>query len=201
NVTGVQTCALPIYVVINVEARGVKGPAYMFESSKNNGKVIELYNKASLPMTYSVATAVYSVMTNFTDFTTMLEIGKAGINFSTLDNINYYHVPEDNLSNIDVNSIQHYGEQILPIINEYTSDAKYADMNYFDDTQDAVFFNILPGVLAVYSETTAVVLAIVAVVAFLLAVILLKVKGLLSIRKMLLALAIIFGTIVVSAVL
>lgn len=187
--------------VINVEARGVKGPAYMFESSKNNGKVIELYNKASLPMTYSVATAVYSVMTNFTDFTTMLEIGKAGINFSTLDNINYYHVPEDNLSNIDVNSIQHYGEQILPIINEYTSDAKYADMNYFDDTQDAVFFNILPGVLAVYSETTAVVLAIVAVVAFLLAVILLKVKGLLSIRKMLLALAIIFGTIVVSAVL
>lgn len=187
--------------VINVEARGVKGPAYMFESSKNNAKVIDLYNKASLPMTYSVATAVYSVMTNFTDFTTMLEIGKAGINFSTLDNINYYHVPEDNLSNIDVNSIQHYGEQILPIVNEYTSDAKYADMNYFVDTQDAVFFNILPGVLAVYSESTAMVLSIVAIVAFVLAVILLKVKGLLSIRKMLLALVIILGTIIVSAVL
>lgn len=187
--------------VINVEARGVKGPAYMFESSKNNAKVIDLYNKASLPMTYSVATAVYSVMTNFTDFTTMLEIGKAGINFSTLDNINYYHVPEDNLSNIDVNSIQHYGEQIFPIVNEYTSNAKYADMNYFVDTQDAVFFNILPGVLAVYSENTAMVLSVVAIVAFVLAVILLKVKGLLSIRKMLLALVIILGTIIVSAVL
>ena len=127
--------------VMNVEARGVRGPAFMFETSKKNEKVMELYAKTKLPATYSVATAVYSVMTNFTDFTAMLDIGKAGVNFSTLDNINYYHVPEDNFSNISKDSIQHYGEQIVPMIEEYTSSAKYADMNYFNGEKDAVFFD------------------------------------------------------------
>ncbi len=186
--------------VINVEARGVRGPAYMFETSKNNGKVIDLYAKADLPMTYSVATAVYSVMTNFTDFTPMLEIGKAGINFSTLDNINYYHVPADNVSNINVNSIQHYGSQIIPVLNEYTSNAAYADINYFKDTQDAVFFNILPGVLVRYSETLAKVLVFVGIAIYATAVVLLAKQGRLNGKRVAVALAIVLATVIGAAV-
>ncbi len=195
-----QTIQQHVNFVINVEARGVTGPAYMFETSKNNQKVMELYAKAGMPMTYSVATAVYSIMTNYTDFTSMLEIDKAGINFSTLDNINYYHVPQDNLSNINVNSIQHYGSQIMPIIEEYTSNAKYADINYFDAQQDAVFFNILPGVLAKYTSATAVVWLVIAVAIFAFAVALLIIKKSISLKRTLIALSVVLASVIGAAV-
>ena len=55
--------------IINLESRGRYGPAYMFETSNNNHNVMNLYKKAKLPTTYSMATAVYSVMPNSTDFT------------------------------------------------------------------------------------------------------------------------------------
>ncbi len=185
--------------VMNVEARGVRGPAFMFETSKKNERVMELYAKAKLPATYSVATAVYSVMTNFTDFTAMLDIGKAGVNFSTLDNINYYHVPEDNFSNISKDSIQHYGEQIVPMIEEYTSDAKYADMNYFDGEKDAVFFNILPGVLARYSEDTAIYLTALGVLLYAVALAVAFRAGKLSAKGFFVALAVVLGSMVGAA--
>ncbi|GEM_PF-233152 len=146
--------------VINVEARGMDGAVYMFETSKKNNKVISLFRKAKDPVTYSVAPAVYSVMTNYTDFTNFLAAGKNGLNFSTLNDINDYHVPSDNYANVNTASLQHYGEQILPIVAEYVSDAKYSDMNYFDGTHDAVFFNFLPGVFVSYSSVAAVIMAV-----------------------------------------
>lgn len=185
--------------VINVEARGVAGPAYMFETSKNNIKVVDLYAKANLPMTYSVATAVYSVMTNFTDFTSMLDIGKQGINFSTLDNINYYHVPSDNLSNISTSSMQHYGSQIMPILKEYTSNAKYADVNYFDATQDAVFFNVLPGVLARYSETAAIVFTLLGIAVFAVALVFMIIRKKISAKRFGVAMAVVLASVVGAA--
>ena len=66
--------------VINVEGRGMNGAAYMFETSKKNNKVIELYRNAKDKVSYSVAPAVYSVMTNFTDFMSFTEVGKQGLN-------------------------------------------------------------------------------------------------------------------------
>ena len=185
--------------VINVEARGVAGPAYMFETSKNNIKVVDLYAKANLPMTYSVATAVYSVMTNFTDFTSMLDIGKQGINFSTLDNINYYHVPSDNLSNISTSSMQHYGSQIMPILKEYTSNAKYADINYFDATQDVVFFNVLPGVYARYSETAAIVFTLLGIAVFAVALVFMIIRRKISAKRFGVAMAVVLASVVGAA--
>ncbi len=149
-----------VNLVINVEARGMNGAVYMFETSKKNNKVMRLFGKANDPVTYSVAPAVYSVMTNYTDFTNFLAVGKNGLNFSTLDDINDYHVPDDNYANVNTASLQHYGEQLLPIVAEYVSDSKYSDMSYFDGTHDAVFFNFLPGVFVSYSSVAAVILAV-----------------------------------------
>ena len=149
-----------VNLVINVEARGMNGAVYMFETSLKNNKVIKLFRKAESPVTYSVAPAVYSVMTNYTDFTNFLAAGKNGLNFSTLNDINDYHVPSDCYANVNTATVQHYGEQLLPIVEEYVSDAVYSDMNYFDGTHDAVFFNFLPEVFVSYSSVTAVVLAV-----------------------------------------
>ncbi len=186
--------------VMNIEARGVKGPVYMFETSTKNKNVIKLYQNANMPFAYSLATAVYTVMPNFTDFSSTLDIGKAGINFAVLDNLYYYHTPDDNYSNINKSSIQHYGSQIMPIIKEYTENAKYGVMNYFDANEDCIFFNILPTVLAVYSDTFAIVIAILGIIAFGVMIYFAYVKGKIRVKQLLIALGIVFGAMIASAV-
>lgn len=140
--------------IINIEARGNEGPAYMFETSSNNELVIDFYKKAELPVTYSLATAVYTVMPNLTDFTEFLEVDKQGINFAVLDDLYYYHTPNDNYNNINLSSIQHYGSQIVPLVEAFVYDSTYSDVDYFVGNQNQVFFTILPNVLVTYREST-----------------------------------------------
>lgn len=148
--------------VINIEARGIKGPALMFETSINNDKVIDLYKKANLPVSYSLASDVYRRMPNGSDFTEFLKKDMSGINFAVLNNLDYYHTKEDNYNNISESSIQHYGEQILPIVQEFVSSKEYSDKDYFKSDKDAVFFTFLPNVFIKYSSTIALVLAVLA---------------------------------------
>lgn len=155
-----------IAFIINIEARGVSGAAYMFETSSNNQKVISFYRKANLPVSYSLATAVYQVMPNFTDFTEFLAIDKQGINFAVLEGLSHYHTPLDNYQEVSVTSIQHYGEQIEPLVKAFVEDARYGDVDYFVSSQDSVFFTLFANVFISYSETTANVLHILTLVAF-----------------------------------
>ncbi|MBM6838932.1 M20/M25/M40 family metallo-hydrolase, partial [Clostridium saudiense] len=76
--------------VVNLEARGIKGPALMFETSSNNKKVIDLYKKANLPVSYSLAADVYNKMPNGSDFTEFKNAGLPGINFAVLNDLDYY---------------------------------------------------------------------------------------------------------------
>ncbi|MBU1140958.1 MAG: M28 family peptidase [Firmicutes bacterium] len=144
--------------VINIEARGNEGPVYMFETSTNNEFIIDFYEKADLPVSYSLATAVYTVMPNLTDFTEFLAVDKQGINFAVLDDLYYYHTPNDNYNNVNLSSIQHYGSQIIPLIEAFVYDSTYSDVDYFIGEQDQVFFTILPNVFITYRESTMQVL-------------------------------------------
>lgn len=152
--------------IINIEARGVSGAAYMFETSSNNLKVIDFYRKANLPVSYSLATAVYQVMPNYTDFTEFLSIDKQGINFAVLEGLSHYHTPLDNYLEVNVSSIQHYGEQIEPLVKAYAMDEAYGDVDYFVSNQDAVFFTLFANVFVSYSETLANIMHIVTLLLF-----------------------------------
>ncbi len=186
--------------IINVEARGNEGPAYMFETSSNNEFVIDFYKKAELPVTYSLATAVYTVMPNLTDFTEFLAVDKQGINFAVLDDLYYYHTPNDNYNNINLSSIQHYGSQIIPLVEAFVYDSSYSDVNFFVGEQNQVFFTILPNVLITYRESTMQVLHFMLLALFIGITAYLVVKkqtGLLPIAKYF---GIIFGLVAVFAV-
>ena len=111
-------------MVINVEARGVKGPALLFETSSGNRAVMELYKKVRNPYTYSLTTLVYSILPNNTDFSVVKD-SIPGMNFSVIDNLKYYHTDKDNFSNISLKSIEHYGLQIVPMLEEYLKGDKY----------------------------------------------------------------------------
>lgn len=144
--------------VINLEARGMSGPAYMFETSTNNEKVIDFYKHADLKVSYSLATAVYTVMPNSTDFTEFLKVGKQGVNFAVLEGLYYYHTPMDNYENISLTSIQHYGSQVIPLVETFVGHERYGDVTYFEGNQDQVFFTILPNVFIAYPESVMHVL-------------------------------------------
>ena len=188
--------------VINVEGRGVAGASYMFETSKNNNKVIDLYQKAADKVSYSVAPAVYSVMTNYTDFASFTAVGKQGLNFSTLDNIDNYHNPSDNYGNVNASSIQHYGAQIVPIVNEYVSNSEYgSSLDYFKGTHDMIFFNTLPNVFVIYSATFGIILAILILVAVIAFIVLKVVKKDFQVKTFLKQLLILVAFLVLSILL
>ena len=152
--------------VMNLESRGQFGPSYMFETSNNNKKVIELYKHAKFPVTYSMATAVYSVMPNFTDFTPFMDKNVPGMNFANLAGLDYYHSPLDSYEKISMTTIQHMGSQVEPILREFISDSKYVENNYFDATSDQVFFTLFPNVFVSYTNTAAIVILALVVIAF-----------------------------------
>lgn len=153
--------------IVNVEGRGTWGPALLFETSKGNSKVMELYRQAKYPYTYSLTTVVYGFMPNFTDFTVVKD-HIPGMNFSSIADVNHYHTDLDNYSNINLNTIQHYGEQILPVVTAYVTDSKYADKDYLRSEEDTVNFTVPAIGLINMSKTTYLIINIVAFVLLLL---------------------------------
>lgn len=125
--------------IVNIEARGVKGEALLFETTSGNSAVMELYKKASKPRGFSLTTLIYNIMPNDTDFT-LLRDSIPGINVAVIENLHYYHTQEDNFSNISKESIQHYGAQLEPVMSEYLVSDKYTSANSLVSTADHVFF-------------------------------------------------------------
>jgi hypothetical protein len=115
-------------------------------------------------------------MPNFTDFTIVKDY-IPGMNFSTITDVNHYHTDKDNFSNISQKSIQHYGEQILPIAQEYVMNDKYADKDYFRAENDTVNFTIPLLGLFNFSKTIYMIINVVFLVLFLLVFGLEKVRG------------------------
>ena len=129
-------------LMINLEARGTYGPALLFETCPGNEELMELYASAArYPYTYSLTTVVYGFMPNFTDFTIVKDY-IPGINFSTIADVNHYHTDKDNFENVSQKSIQHYGEQVLPIARTYVTDPVYSDKDYLRAEEDTTNFTI-----------------------------------------------------------
>lgn len=154
-------------LMINIEARGPYGPCLLFETSPGNEKIMDLYAKAAdYKFTYSLTTVVYTFMPNFTDFT-IVKDEIPGLNFSTIADVNHYHTDKDNFSNINEASIQHYGEQILPVAMEYVTNPVYSDKDYLVSEDDTVNFTIPVFGLFNFSKTMYVIINVLVFLAFL----------------------------------
>ena len=155
-------------LVINVEARGSFGPVLMFEACPGNEKVLNLYaDAAKYPFTYSLTTVVYQFMPNFTDFK-IIKDALPGLNFSTVADINHYHTDLDNINNISEKSIQHYGEQILPVALAYLTSEEYADKDALRSDKDLTNFSIPALGLISFSKIGYQIFCIVIFIVFLL---------------------------------
>lgn len=99
-------------VVLNFEARGVSGPAIMFETS-SAGRAVRLLAGARRPIATSVAAEVYRRLPNSTDFTEVTEAGYDGLNFALIRGSAYYHTAADEPARLSPASLAHLGELAL----------------------------------------------------------------------------------------
>ncbi|MCM1455755.1 MAG: M20/M25/M40 family metallo-hydrolase, partial [Bacteroides sp.] len=186
-----------VNLVINVESRGETGPVYLFQTSDNNTKLIEFYKNAGFPYTFSVAAEIYNMMPNDTDLSPFIEGGYNGLNVASLDGIKNYHNDGDKFENADENTLVKYCDTLLPLLDEYTKNSRYSDIDCFDASTNSLFFTLFPNALVSYNEvtgwvffgiTTALVIALVAILVW---------KKKISIKKVLISLGIDLGLLAV----
>ena len=168
--------------LINIEARGTSGPAVMFETSPNNSAVVDLYSSTNKSFSYSITPEIYRLLPNGTDFTVFLENNITGINISVLDGLENYHTPNDNPENLSYESLQHYGDQVLPIVQEFVSSSKYSDPSAVTSDNDAIFFSI--GSLFIkYSQTINYLLIYVILISIIILYVKSKSRNILKVLK------------------
>lgn len=108
--------ATRVDTLINLEARGVEGPAIMFETSQPNAAALALYNAAvSRPVANSLTTDLYRLIPNSTDVAVFEDRPWTILNFAIIGNETRYHTAGDNLAALSRQSLQHMGAQTLAL--------------------------------------------------------------------------------------
>ncbi|MEA3015053.1 MAG: hypothetical protein QOD42_3598 [Sphingomonadales bacterium] len=100
---------------INLESRGVTGPAIMFETSRPNGAAVALYRMAGRPVANSLSTDLYRLIPNSTDVAVFEARPWTILNFAVIGNETRYHGAGDDLASLDRRSLQHMGGQTLDV--------------------------------------------------------------------------------------
>ena len=100
--------------VVNLEARGTRGRANLFETQPGNAAIIRAVAPAlPYPTLSSLAYEIYTRMPNNTDFSVYKREGRAGVNFAFIEGGERYHTPLDDLAHLDPGSLQQIGANAL----------------------------------------------------------------------------------------
>jgi hypothetical protein len=127
-----------VAAAVNLEARGVTGPAFMFETSRPNGAAIGAFSRAAVrPVANSLMTDFYGLIPNSTDVALFKERDWTILNFAIIGNETRYHSGGDNMAALDPRSVAHMGRQALAVtqelataetIGEAAGESIYADL-------------------------------------------------------------------------
>lgn len=110
---------LSVGAVINLEARGTRGPSLLFETSGSSRGLIRRFAQGSQsPVASSLYDTLYRALPNDTDLTVFRDGPVPGVNFAFLEGVSDYHTPRDRLENLDPRSLQHHGENLLALLRE-----------------------------------------------------------------------------------
>ncbi len=128
-------------LVLNFEARGSGGDSYMLlETNGKNGKLIEEFANAGIqyPTTNSLAYSIYKMLPNDTDLTVFREQGNIeGFNFAFIDDHFDYHTVNDTWQNLDLATLQHQGNYLMPLLNYFSE----VDLSNLKSDRDYIYFN------------------------------------------------------------
>jgi peptidase M28-like protein len=151
-----------VAVALNFDARGNSGPVIMFETSQNNGWLIDQFaHAAQHPVTHSLYYELYQLLPNDTDLTLFKKAGIAGLNFANIDGIEHYHTPLDNLQGVDQNTLQHRGAYALALTRQFGN----TDLSQTRQP-NAIYFDLFGSFLVHYSSAWALPLTLFVTVLF-----------------------------------
>jgi len=111
--------AKKIKVVLDFEGSGTTGQSMVLRTTDGNELLMNtLASETSSPFGFSFANEIFKRMPNDTDFSVVQRAGISGIDFAFAGERNHYHTPNDNTENLDLATIQHHGENMLPLTRE-----------------------------------------------------------------------------------
>ncbi len=145
-------------LVLDFEARGSSGPAFMFETSGGNGWMVrQLAEAAPYPRANSLTYEAYRNMPNDTDLTIFKKAGIPGLNFAFIGDVTNYHSQLDDPQHIDERSLQHQGSYALSLARHFGNQ----DLRQVT-ASDVTYFN-LPGLpMVIYPISWSLPLAVAA---------------------------------------
>jgi hypothetical protein len=109
--------AKEVRAAVNLEARGSSGPSLMFETGSANEWIVRMLAQHDAhPATSSLFYTVYKQIPNDTDFTIFKAAGYQGANFAYIRHVVHYHTRLDNFENANPSSLQHHGDNALPMV-------------------------------------------------------------------------------------
>lgn len=157
-----------IGLILNFEARGSGGPAYMLiETNKGNSALIKNFVAANpqYPVGNSLAYSIYKMLPNDTDLTVFREEADIeGFNFAFIDDHFDYHTALDTYNRLDRNTLKHQGSYLMPLLDYFSNNT----LNQLKSTEDYVYFNVPVFKLVAYPYTWIFPMLIVAVLVFVL---------------------------------
>lgn len=164
-------------VVINLEARGQRGPAIMFETSgPANGPLMAAFAKSdAATMANSLTAEVYRRLPNDTDLTVFARQNIAGFNIAFIGGLSAYHTALDRPESLDLGSLQQMGDAALALAIELSETP--IDL---DARGSSIYWNPLGARLIRYPGWLAVPLALLALLVWAGAVVLARGRGLLE---------------------
>lgn len=109
-------------LVLNFEARGSGGPVYMFQTGPGAGGLIDaLRREVPAAQSNSLLQSIYEVMPNNTDLSIALDAKRPGMNFAFAEHAFDYHAPTDTVERLDPASLQHMGDNALPLARRFVT--------------------------------------------------------------------------------
>ncbi len=146
---------------VNLESRGTSGTLIMFETAKNNYNTVKLFSEVNKSLfTCSIATMVYDMMPNSTDFTSFKEVYQ-GINVANVNGGENYHTQNDNAQNVGYSYMSQQAQLVDGMIDRLS---QYDLEKLYDADESAIFFSYLNLTTVVYNHTSVVILAVIGII-------------------------------------
>ena len=150
-------------LVLNLEARGMSGPALMFETSSNNSAVAGYFlSHVKQPVTGSLLPSLYARIPNSTDMTAVIPEGFTVLNIAAIGEADHYHHATDAPRYVDHSTLQHYGDQVLDLARAWAFDGQAPTLTADGDLH---FFQLWRGLTVRYPAAVGTGLGCLAVIA------------------------------------
>ena len=115
--------------LINIDNRGVTGPALMHETSEPDAAAISIYASATRrPYATSISSDFARLIPNYTDVTVFKPAGWTLLDYGIISNETRYHSPGDTIAALDPDSVGHMGSEALAATRAMAAKAHPADV-------------------------------------------------------------------------